>query len=183
MPIRRLQRKTAGRSASGARGFAPRRWSWRVPASTGRAPTPPWRRRASGPKGVNARHLKQVPGRKTRIADARWLAWLSRAGLLRGSFVAKAKLRELRVIARHPVRETQRSTLGWTRYSGIWACSMLSGWSILSRGNTLSLSNRGRVWEKCRVADRLSDRHARSEDHGPGYRYPKARAVLRLRPP
>lgn len=51
-------------------------------------------------KVVNARHVKQVPGRKTDLGDAQWLAWLSRAGLLRASFVPPAKLRELRLIAR-----------------------------------------------------------------------------------
>ncbi len=51
-------------------------------------------------KVVNARHVKQVPGRKTDIGDAQWLAMLARAGLLRGSFVPPAKLRELRLIAR-----------------------------------------------------------------------------------
>ena len=52
-------------------------------------------------KVVNARHVKQVPGRKTDVGDAHWLAMLARAGLLRGSFVPPAKLRELRLIARH----------------------------------------------------------------------------------
>lgn len=51
-------------------------------------------------KVVNARHVKNVPGRKTDVADAHWLATLARAGLLRGSFVPPAKLRELRLIAR-----------------------------------------------------------------------------------
>jgi transposase len=51
-------------------------------------------------KVVNARHVKQVPGRKTDIGDAQWLAMLARAGLLRASFVPPAKLRELRLIAR-----------------------------------------------------------------------------------
>ena len=51
-------------------------------------------------KVVNARHVKQVPGRKTDVGDAQWLATLARAGLLRGSFVPPAKLRELRLIAR-----------------------------------------------------------------------------------
>ena len=51
-------------------------------------------------KVVNARHVKQFPGRKTDIGDAQWLAMLARAGLLRGSFVPPAKLRELRLIAR-----------------------------------------------------------------------------------
>jgi len=39
-------------------------------------------------------------GRKTDVGDAQWLATLARAGLLRGSFVPPAKLRELRVISR-----------------------------------------------------------------------------------
>ena len=46
-------------------------------------------------KVVNARHVKNVPGRKTDVGDAHWLATLARAGLLRGSFVPPAKLREL----------------------------------------------------------------------------------------
>ena len=51
-------------------------------------------------KVVNARHVKNVPGRKTDINDAHWLATLARAGLLRGSFVPPAKFRELRLMAR-----------------------------------------------------------------------------------
>ncbi len=50
---------------------------------------------------VNARHVKTVPGRKTDVADAQWLATLARAGLLRGSFIPKACVRHLRLIARH----------------------------------------------------------------------------------
>jgi transposase len=49
---------------------------------------------------VNARHVKQVPGRKTDLADAQWLAILARSGLLHGGFVPPANLRELRLIAR-----------------------------------------------------------------------------------
>ncbi|MHB8416304.1 MAG: IS110 family RNA-guided transposase [Acidiferrobacteraceae bacterium] len=51
-------------------------------------------------KVVNARHVKNVPGRKTDVGDAHWLATLARAGLLRGSFVPPSKLRELRLVAR-----------------------------------------------------------------------------------
>jgi transposase len=36
---------------------------------------------------VNARHVKQVPGRKTGMSDAAWLCQLAEAGLLKGSFV------------------------------------------------------------------------------------------------
>lgn len=49
---------------------------------------------------VNARHVKNVPGRKTDVGDAHWLAMLARAGLLRGSFIPPAIMRELRLIAR-----------------------------------------------------------------------------------
>jgi transposase len=49
---------------------------------------------------VNARHVKNVPGRKTDVGDAQWLATLARAGLLRGSFIPPAKMRELRLISR-----------------------------------------------------------------------------------
>lgn len=55
---------------------------------------------------VNARHVKTVPGRKTDVADAQWLATLGRAGLLRGSFIPKAQIRHLRLVAR------QRQKLG-----------------------------------------------------------------------
>jgi transposase len=49
---------------------------------------------------VNARHVKQVPGRKTDWADAQWLAILARSGLLRGGFVPPENFRRLRLIAR-----------------------------------------------------------------------------------
>lgn len=49
---------------------------------------------------VNARHVKNVPGRKTDVGDAQWLATLARAGLLHGSFIPPALMRELRLIAR-----------------------------------------------------------------------------------
>jgi transposase len=49
---------------------------------------------------VNARHVKNVPGRKTDISDAQWLATLARAGLVRASFIPPAEIRHLRLIAR-----------------------------------------------------------------------------------
>lgn len=55
---------------------------------------------------VNARHVKNVPGRKTDVGDAQWLATLARSGLLRASFIPPADIRHLRLIAR------QRQKLG-----------------------------------------------------------------------
>ena len=50
---------------------------------------------------VNARHVKQVPGRKTDVKDSQWLARLARYGLVKGSFIPPKDLRELRIIARY----------------------------------------------------------------------------------
>ncbi len=49
---------------------------------------------------VNARHVKQVPGRKTDVQDSQWLATLARYGLLRPSFIPPQGLRELRLLTR-----------------------------------------------------------------------------------
>ncbi len=49
---------------------------------------------------VNARHIKQVPGRKTDKADSAWLASLLRHGLLEASFVPPMEVRELRDLCR-----------------------------------------------------------------------------------
>jgi transposase len=50
---------------------------------------------------VNAAHIKQVPGRKTDIKDCAWIAQCLEHGLLRGSFVPPAPIRELRDLTRH----------------------------------------------------------------------------------
>ena len=50
---------------------------------------------------VNPRELKQVPGRKSDIKDAQWIAQLLQHGLLRSSFVPSRPQRELRDLTRH----------------------------------------------------------------------------------
>ena len=50
---------------------------------------------------VNAQHVKNVPGCKTDVQDCVWLAKLLQRGLLRGSFVRKRAIRELRELCRH----------------------------------------------------------------------------------
>jgi transposase len=56
---------------------------------------------------VNARHVKILPGRKTDVADAAWLAELLEHGLLRGSFVPPRAIRELRDLTRYRKRLIQ----------------------------------------------------------------------------
>jgi transposase len=50
---------------------------------------------------VNAAHIKAVPGRKTDVRDAEWIAELMRHGLLRGSFIPDREHRELRELVRY----------------------------------------------------------------------------------
>lgn len=50
---------------------------------------------------ANAQHVKKVPGRKTDVKDAEWLAELLCHGLLRSSFVPPAAIRELRELTRY----------------------------------------------------------------------------------
>jgi transposase len=54
---------------------------------------------------VNARHVKQVPGRKTDVSDAAWLCQLAEAGLLKANFVPPKPVRQLRNLTRY--RKTQ----------------------------------------------------------------------------
>ena len=64
---------------------------------------------------VNARHVKNLPGRKSDVSDAAWLAQLGAHGLVRGSFVPPEPIRDLRdltrtrtSITRERAREMQR---------------------------------------------------------------------------
>jgi transposase len=60
---------------------------------------------------VNARHVKQVPGRKTDVKDAEWLCQLLEAGLLKASFVPPKPIRALRQLTRYrkaQIKERQR---------------------------------------------------------------------------
>jgi transposase len=50
---------------------------------------------------TNARHMRNVTGKKTDIKDAEWIATLLRAGLLRGSFIPPLNVRELRQLTRY----------------------------------------------------------------------------------
>ena len=61
-------------------------------------------------KLVNAHHLKILPGRKSDVLDAEWIAELLEHGLLRGSFVPPPVTRELRDLTRYRKRLVQTHT-------------------------------------------------------------------------
>jgi transposase len=59
---------------------------------------------------ANAHHIKVVPGRKTDVKDAEWIADLLRHGLIRGSFIPDRAQRELRELLRYRRRLIQQHT-------------------------------------------------------------------------
>ncbi len=68
---------------------------------------------------VNAQHVKQVPGRKTDVADAEWLAQLMRLGLLARSFIPDVEQRDLRDLTRYRTRLTQERATAANRLQKI----------------------------------------------------------------
>ena len=56
---------------------------------------------------VNARHMKNVPGRKTDVKDCEWICKLLMSGLLQGSFIPPKDIRELRDLTRYKKKLTQ----------------------------------------------------------------------------
>lgn len=74
---------------------------------------------------VNAAHMKQVPGRKTDVKDAEWIAELLAHGLLRPSFVPDAPQRALRDLTR------QRTHLVQERASVVQRIQKVLSWANL----------------------------------------------------
>jgi transposase len=57
---------------------------------------------------ANARHIKNVPGRKTDVKDCEWLAELLRHGLVQGSFIPPKPIRQLRDLTRYRQKLVQQ---------------------------------------------------------------------------
>ena len=72
---------------------------------------------------ANARHIKNVPGRKTDVKDAEWIAELLRHGLLRGSFIPPLAQRDLRDLTR------QRTNLVQDRATVVNRLQKVCEWS------------------------------------------------------
>jgi transposase len=58
----------------------------------------------------NARHLRNVPGRKTDVADAAWIGQLLEHGMVRASFVPPKPVRELRNLTRYRTAQIEERT-------------------------------------------------------------------------
>lgn len=81
---------------------------------------------------VNAQHIKNVPGRKTDVKDAEWIADLLRHGLLRGSFIPPQAQRDLRDLTR------QRTNLVQDRATVVNRLQKVCEWSNLKLSSVAS---------------------------------------------
>ncbi len=69
---------------------------------------------------VNARHIKAVPGRKTDVKDAEWIADLLRHGLLKGSYIPSREQRELRELVRYRKKLIEERSREISRMQKVW---------------------------------------------------------------
>src|ERR1700738_2018448 len=67
----------------------------------------------------NAGHVKNVPGRKTDLADAEWLAHLLECGMLAGSFIPPADIKAARDVIRYRTKIVQSRTSELQRLGGV----------------------------------------------------------------
>ena len=89
---------------------------------------------------VNAHHMKAVPGRKTDVKDAEWIADLLRHGLLRPSFIPDRPQRELRELTRHRRNLIQERTRAANRIQQVLEGANIKLGSVAS--NVLGVSGR-----------------------------------------
>lgn len=87
---------------------------------------------------VNARHVKNVPGRKSDALDAAWLAELTECGLLRGSFIPPAQIAAIRELTRYRRKLTEQRTSELQRLAKVLEDGGIKIDSVASKLTTLS---------------------------------------------
>jgi transposase len=87
---------------------------------------------------VNARHVKNVPGRKSDALDAVWLAELTECGLLRGSFIPPPRIAAIRELARYRKKLIEQRTSELQRLAKVLEDSGIKIDSVASALTTLS---------------------------------------------
>src|SRR5215468_2584433 len=91
---------------------------------------------------ANARHIKAVPGRKTDVKDAEWIADLLRHGLLRPSYVPPPELRELRSLLRYRVKLVNARSAERNRISKLLESANIKLSSVVSDLRNVSITLR-----------------------------------------
>lgn len=89
---------------------------------------------------VNAQHVKRVPGRKTDVQDAEWLADLLQHGLLKASYIPPASQRDLRDLTRYRTTLVQERTRVVNRVQKVLESANIKLSSVAS--DTLGVSGR-----------------------------------------
>jgi transposase len=87
---------------------------------------------------VNARHAKNVPGRKTDVKDSEWLAQLLECGLLRGSFIPPKEIAAIRELTRYRKKLIETRTREWQRLSKVLEDGGIKIDSVASSITTMS---------------------------------------------
>lgn len=87
---------------------------------------------------VNARHVKNVPGRKSDALDAVWLAELTECGLLRGSFIPPREIAAIRELTRYRKKLIEQRTSELQRLAKVLEDSGIKIDSVASKLTTLS---------------------------------------------
>jgi transposase len=101
---------------------------------------------------VNPYQIKQMPGRKSDVKDAQWIATLLHKGLIRGSLVPSKRIRELRAYSRKYVKLQGRMTSVLT---GMERLLEISGIRITSLASNISGKSIEKVF--CKLIDGVSD--------------------------
>lgn len=81
---------------------------------------------------ANARHIKNVPGRKTDVKDCEWIAELLRHGLIAGSFIPPREIRDLRDLTRYRRKLVQMSSSEQNRIQKVLEDANIKLSSVLS---------------------------------------------------
>lgn len=89
---------------------------------------------------VNAKHVKHVPGRKTDVGSAQWLAELMQHGLLKASFIPPKPQRDLRDLTRYRTKLVQERTRIASRVQKLLECANIKLSSVAT--DILGISGR-----------------------------------------
>lgn len=112
---------------------------------------------------ANAKHVKNVPGRKTDVKDAEWLAKLLRSGLIEGNFVPPEEIRDLRDLTRYRKKLVQLRTAEQNRIHKILQDGNIKLTSVIS--DIFGVSGR-RILEAIINGEKIEVKHLQKMVHG-----------------